>query len=429
MHKHFILYGAGGYAKTDLEFFIKNEIVADCFVDADESKHFTEIASNCGVLYDVLPFDEALVRYPGAGICVTSRMYFPQICEYLVSKAIPLSRIYIVTGNSLSSASDKQVPKQCKYIGNYLYIDGTGIATCCMQGYNFFLSSTGNIKDDIVNYNEKFEILKNNLNEGMLTHCTGCPMLYPGQSEGTSSISHVNISSGVPGQRDCNFKCIYCVYDGFSESKDWDARSDNVVEIMQHICELPSVESMTFASGEIGISPYRKEIIELWKKKKLKGQIFTNASMYIDELEDLINEGFVRINVSLDAGTAETFAKIKRVKCFEKVVANLERYAVKGDCIDLKYILLDGLNCDEVNIDGFLGIAKKLNAHVVVSRDVSVSLESLSEREEFALKRLTEQCVLQDIPIRYQKFYLSAASDMIDDRLWCYLMPIVREGG
>ena len=110
-----------------------------------------------------------------------------------------------------------------------------------------------------------------------------------------------------------------------------------------------------------------------------------------------MTESLVRINVSLDAGTAETFAKIKQVDCFDKVVTNLRLYSRDGGGIDLKYILMDGINLGKQDLDGFLDIAKEVSAAVIISCDSRKCESALSGDEYNAIKYLVNECISHDI--------------------------------
>jgi len=72
---------------------------------------------------------------------------------------------------------------------------------------------------------------------------------------------------------------------------------------------------------------------------------------------------------SLDAGTAETYAKIHGVDLFDKVCYNLEQYARHG-LVELKYIILPNINDNENDIFGFLSLCERIkNTDIAVSRD------------------------------------------------------------
>ena len=71
------------------------------------------------------------------------------------------------------------------------------------------------------------------------------------------------------------------------------------------------------------------------------------------------------MNVSIDAGTRETFHKIKGVDGFERVCENLQEYH-KAGCVTLKYIFLPGINDKKEDIDGFVDLCIELKCKIVV---------------------------------------------------------------
>lgn len=63
---------------------------------------------------------------------------------------------------------------------------------------------------------------------------------------------------------------------------------------------------------------------------------------------------------SPDAGTRETYKKIKQVDCFDRFVSNLKKYPLdKVISFQMKYIFLDGINDNKEDVDGFCEIAKE----------------------------------------------------------------------
>jgi sulfatase maturation enzyme AslB (radical SAM superfamily) len=161
----------------------------------------------------------------------------------------------------------------------------------------------------------------------------------------------------------------------------------NVLEILHFISKKiePQDFYLHYACGEITVSPYCNEILELWKQHNWEGAVLTNAAIYDNKIADLLQYGKIKLNCSLDAGTAETYSKIKGVNCFDKTVENLTKYAATGGVIELKYIFLKDVNDNVTEIKQFLDIAAKLNANVVISRNsYDVSLP-LSKQEELLL--------------------------------------------
>lgn len=129
-----------------------------------------------------------------------------------------------------------------------------------------------------------------------------------------------------------------------------------------------------FASGEITIHPYKKRFLEL-----LAGQyaVFcTNGFLYDEDLAAFIRQNpRARINISLDAGTAETWKKVKGFDNFAQVKANLRRYTADSaggsSLLELKYIVCLDMNDKEEDYQGFVGFAKEFGVRqITLSRDM-----------------------------------------------------------
>jgi molybdenum cofactor biosynthesis enzyme MoaA len=149
------------------------------------------------------------------------------------------------------------------------------------------------------------------------------------------------------------------------------------------------------ASGEISVSPYCDKVLEIIARNQWSANIFTNASVFNQKLADLMSLGLAQIQVSMDAGTQETFAAIKRLDCWNKVVANLRKYALSAKSqkqIALKYILLPGINDNAADVDGFVELAHQLRASVFISSDSTKVNEPLHRDTINIALRLVQMC-------------------------------------
>ena len=91
--KHIIFYGAGVFAKKNIDCFISMGIVPVCFADRDIRKHYQKMKSSHGD-FEILPLDEAISRYPNFEIIVTvSRPAFSPVLEELLKTGIDSRRI------------------------------------------------------------------------------------------------------------------------------------------------------------------------------------------------------------------------------------------------------------------------------------------------------------------------------------------------
>ena len=278
-------------------------------------------------------------------------------------------------------------PKSCPHMGDFFVVEQRGVATCCAKN-GYFLPTKGNIKDDVEQYNNANVELSKALKMGIYTTCQDCYMLEDSYSYVEMNMRRIAINSGLPGGEYCNFKCSYCYFQTTSDKTNY---NENIYEVLLYLTNAYKIEVVVYSSGELTISPFRNDVLKLWEKLKWKGTIHTNAALYNETITNLLSEKLININCSLDAGTQETFAKVKGADCFENVVENLSKYAQAGGKIVLKYVLLEGLNDNDVDIDEFVKIAKKTNAEVSVSRNASLSAHT-NEREWTMIARLVHEC-------------------------------------
>lgn len=147
---------------------------------------------------------------------------------------------------------------------------------------------------------------------------------------------------------------------------------------------------MCLVDGEITVLPHRDKLLKLIKDRNWFARVCTNAAIYNDSLAEILSRPLSCLNVSLDAGTSATYKRIKGPDTFYKVVSNIERYAQTNCRIELKYILIPGINDNFDDINGFIDIAQRLKADLVIlSNDLSSILEA--KKIGSPLPNITEQ--------------------------------------
>ena len=68
-------------------------------------------------------------------------------------------------------------------------------------------------------------------------------------------------------------------------------------------------------------------------------RFFSNAINYSEKIAQLLKENKASLTTSLDAGTSETFKKVRGVNQFEKVFTNIKRYYnASPENVVIKYI-------------------------------------------------------------------------------------------
>ena len=257
----------------------------------------------------------------------------------------------------------------CTALHNSLYLAPDELRHCCKRFY-----VDGKMKGDVkifpvtksTDINAKNIIkakkkLYDEINSGEKeTPCTGCPYLVKDNwpSLEKLEIKHLSIESHSV----CSMKCTYCNETYYGGKK----ANYNLEEILKNLIESKSISkelSVAWGGGEPVLLDNFDKIFEMVneKMKPYSTMVYTNAIKYNKYIEKYLKSGKVKITTSIDAGTKETFKKIRGVKGMQKVLSNLEKYFVEAQKgVVVKYILTDD-NFSDLEIDSFLDNIKKNN--------------------------------------------------------------------
>lgn len=175
----------------------------------------------------------------------------------------------------------------------------------------------------------------------------------------------------------CQCRCIYCKVD-----KTWKETAavregyDKIFEFLDHAAKSGAIHPQAFwqiAFGEITIHPYKDRIIKVAAGKP--AMYCTNGFIYDEGIaEELKKNPASHIQISIDAGTAATWQKVKGFDNFPEVLKNLARYekATGGrpGAIWMKYLILPGINDTPEEFFAVTEIMKKLGTtHMQLSHD------------------------------------------------------------
>jgi len=161
----------------------------------------------------------------------------------------------------------------------------------------------------------------------------------------------------------CDAKCVYCwirsnddiEYEG--KGSPWTKRS---FEIISHLKEKNAIinNAQAFLSeGEITISPKKDMIYEALSGYRIAA--LTNGFRFDQKLAQGISNGG-RVTISLDAGTRETFYAVKGFDSFDQFLQNIRDYKKYGN-VELKYVLMAGVNDNEEDIENAFAFIKEIN--------------------------------------------------------------------
>jgi pyruvate-formate lyase-activating enzyme len=312
------------------------------------------------------------------------------VTEQLLVCGIPKERIHYCE-------NDVVWRRGCKHLGHRIVVSSGSIRACCASYVKSFkYSTTIHTRESVKECLQEFRQWLNRTIEDCGTDravdCDGCGMLKWGCWPKEPKIKALNAGAGFANTI-CNCKCIYClqedsVFTGSNQTLDG---YDIYKILFDEFGDSDSIEWFALADGEITVLPHRDKLLKLILDKGCKAHILTNALLYNDHIAQVLNRRGSALNVSLDAGTDETYRKIKGVDALPRVMANIKRYAETKGRIVLKYIFLPGINDNFSDVNGFINFAKNLKvSSIYLSQDLK-DIAKIRESTEPTKGNISEQ--------------------------------------
>jgi organic radical activating enzyme len=185
-------------------------------------------------------------------------------------------------------------------------------------------------------------------------------------------------------------KCSYCnetYYGGKKANYDL----ESVLKDLINSKNIAKKINIAWGGGEPVLLDDFDKIFEMVNEKMNphKTMVYTNAIKYNNTIEKYLKDGKIKLTTSIDAGTKETFKKVRGVKALNKVLSNLKKYfstAQRG--IVIKYILTDD-NYSDLEIHSFLDNIQKnelQNCEFQISSDFTD--ENISKEKIFSALKL-----------------------------------------
>lgn len=178
----------------------------------------------------------------------------------------------------------------------------------------------------------------------------------------------------------CNAKCSYCTF--ADEERGYRYKVLPLVKSLIDDKILSQNAHIYMSGGETTISPEFEELLfTLLNYLNSRIEIITSGIKYCNSIEQGFIQNQLTMLLSIDAGTRDTYKKIKQVDAFGSVVNNLRRYTQASDYakqyITLKYILVDDINDNINEITAFFNLVLELGIQTV-RLDVDFQKYSLS---------------------------------------------------
>lgn len=343
--------------------FVRNEISA-VLTNLDLNEHNPIIIERILNNSHRINWDAYLKKYDD----VAQSGYNPML-HYMFHGWKEGRELSILVEEQSEDEQDRPQVLSCKQLRGGLVYEGGALYACCAVncGKRPFLAK--------VNEDGTFDIQKviaarkqieKELNTtGANPVCNGCPLLekLPESLPSDKETYYVCHGFNIGESHHCNFRCIYCAFNKVHLCSE--PRRVTMTPIIKFLLKhdmLAKDAYVSVAGGEPLLMPdFDDALALLLEPGQTAITLNTNLSVWSDAVAKVLNSGRVLIRTSIDAGTPETFARIKGRDLFWKVVENAWRYAnINPDQVLLKYICMR----ENSNDKDMLGLLNILNANM-----------------------------------------------------------------
>ena len=233
--------------------------------------------------------------------------------------------------------------------------------------------------------------------EALCEGCASCTHYQMGDhKQADGKIHYINMSM-YPAP--CQSNCFYCGFNQRGDTKykktEEAGRGYNklfgMLEYYKNTNLIAEDAAWQVSTGEISIHPYKDRIMDL--VGTYKTEFRTNCFKFDERIAaNLKANPKSFINLSIDAGTPETWKKIKGFDNFYEVTDNLVEYRMNcttPEQITLKYIMLPGYNDNLTDFNAVVEIMNILDVpQLTLSRNMG-SKYNVSVEERGALLTVT----------------------------------------
>ena len=156
----------------------------------------------------------------------------------------------------------------------------------------------------------------------------------------------------------CNFKCGYCLPNGYQADKSDNRKFLNIDEIRRlakGFTEL-GVQKIRLTGGEPTVRKDFYEIVKILKNEtSIKKIVITTNGYHLDQKAKLlIDSGLDGINISIDSLDRETFKSITKHDRLPEILKGIEiLQSLNFDNIKINAVLLNGVNSSKKDFDSW----------------------------------------------------------------------------
>ncbi|MDE6993222.1 MAG: radical SAM protein [Lachnospiraceae bacterium] len=323
---------------------------------------------------------EAMTRYPETKWFIPSLDFRFQIIGYLTQECD------IAPGQIINYTPVRMV-KSCEYWHKSIIYDRTGELRFCWRNPGPKVSAGKLIA--VKEFCDLRDRLLKAAEEGCIPEdspCANCPQIKEDFFPVQPKEWFVNYFCNSV----CNFRCSYCTLRHVSKVETDRGRHTlrNVLESFKKEKMLDEYYGVAFSTaGEPTLYPGRNDAYQAFDGAQFLFN--TNGFLYDEGLFELMSRRKVLVVDSIDAGTQETFQKIKGVNGFDRVRENLRKYAqAPMGIVSTKFIFIPGINDTPEDVDGFINFCVDVDATFAMIALDYFGTEKITARTKEMVNRL-----------------------------------------
>ena len=264
----------------------------------------------------------------------------------------------------------------CDFLNSGLHFLANNLRFCCAPAHDgpnisAVLPGSKRVISDLMKLRQKtIEDMKNHVAH---KECLGC--IYLKEYDISSPDTPLNIVSMqnskplishlvVDHFKQCDCSCIYCQIRKEMKTITTEPKYGDYYKLYPIIEQLYREKlldkknlTVEFMGGNISVLKEFPDLVKIFLKNNVKAFTFyTNGIKFLPDIVEASKKADVMLITSLDAGTRDTFKKIKNVDKFDDVVENLRKYRAECKNFEMytKYVLMENINDNKEEIDNFL---------------------------------------------------------------------------
>lgn len=281
---------------------------------------------------------------------------------------------------------------RCEKLNKTLHFLPDKIKFCCScaEGPGVVITDFSNIdKEEIIKEKKRIQKL---LKRGIIPSvCKGCvdykeiPLkervlnLFSPQKD-DFLVKHIIVDHF----KQCDCKCIYCSQEQIYETKK---QQYEILPLVKQLYASKMIDSYglkaEFQGGSISLlKEFDALMEEFYNHGCIDFVVLMNAIKYMPILEKIGCNEKSHIGISLDCGCRETFQKIKGLDLFDETIENIKKLRANSNVhIELKYIIIQGINDNIEELEKFLFIARNIGGIEPISLEIDYRNTILSQFE------------------------------------------------